>query len=391
MKELLVLIMFLICLAVQGQEKKEVFLQSKMNGSKTLSDGTTVEFWGYGIENQTTGNAKIELPGPTLRFNLGDTAVIQLNNDSPEDHTIHWHGLDVDQENDGVGHTSSDVHAGDTFMYEFVCTHPGTYLYHCHVLTPLHQAMGMYGVFIINGKDENHLYEENETKFTKEYSFLFSEMNTNWNINPLSPGPFALYEADYVMINGFSGQQLESEENVVKANEDDTLALRLSNMGYGSAEVLFPEELDVYIVGTDGRRIPKKSIDNVTLFPGERFDLIIRPNSSFDGEIPVNYYDLRNYNLIGVNEIQINISPGLGINTPSHKNTFKAYPVPFNKSLTVEVNDYPITLNLYDLTGRSIYADELVKNKTQLNNLPFMLKGIYILKVGDERTLIQKK
>jgi len=378
MKQILTFLGLILICSVNAQTK-EVFLQSKMNGEKTLSDGTEVQFWGYGIENTELGISRIDLPGPILRFDLGDTVIIHLNNVSPEDHTIHWHGLDVDQENDGVGHTSTDVYAGTSFTYQFVCTHAGTYLYHCHVLTPLHLAMGMYGLFIVDGATENSLYDQS-TKYTKDFSFLFSEMNTSWNIDPLNPGPFALYEADYVMVNGFADQELDSTDNVIYGILEDTLGFRMANTGYGKVRVTFPSELNVVLVGSDGRKLNNFiNVNELTLFPGERFEVLAQPNTLFEGLMNVEYYDLRNNNLIGSNDVNIAITSALEVNEEKNDNqTLRLFPNPASDFLTIQFDGSVSSGTITDLSGRSISNFDLTESETKID-ISNLNQGVYIL------------
>lgn len=365
-------------------QKKEVFLESGMDGTFLLA-GTfqQVSFWGYGYEGDSLNPTKLTIPAPTLRFDLGDTVVIRLNNTSPEAHTIHWHGLDVDQQNDGVGHTSNNVIPGDTFNYEFVCTHSGTYMYHCHVQTPLHLAMGMYGLFIVEGEEENLLYGS-DTKFTKEHEFLFSEMNTAWNIDPLNPGPFAMYETDYVMVNGKSGVQMSNNGNKVIASLYDTLAFRMANIGYGSNQVVFPSELEVYVVGSDGRRINDFTVEEITLYPGERYDFIAYPTVPFNGEISVDYLDLRNNNSVGVNSIYVEIEDDLGVSSLKNKeNSELIYPNPATDYIYLDFIPKGKWV-VYDTKGQEQQLDFDIENgKIKLNTSAFT-PGVYILKTEEK-------
>jgi FtsP/CotA-like multicopper oxidase with cupredoxin domain len=359
---------------------KEVFLESRMDGSMLLS-GTfdQVTFWGYGYEGDAANPTKITLPGPTLRFDLGDSVKIRLINTSVEAHTIHWHGLDVDQENDGVGHTSQDVEPGDTFDYQFVCTHAGTYMYHCHVQTPLHLAMGMYGLFIVNGETENHLYEV-DTKFTKEFSFLFSEMNTSWNMDVLSPGPFALYEADYLMVNGFSGNQMNNSANKVIAKLSDTLAFRMANIGYGSNHVAFPIELNVTAVASDGRRINSFGTNEIDIHPGERFDFIVESLSAFEGEIQVVYKDLRNNNVLGQNTIFVEIEDDLSTaEITSETASFVLYPNPASNTVSFSINANEEWVIL-DQNGKQLLVDFSHNNGEVSIDISSLSAGIYHIK-----------
>lgn len=388
MKRFFFYIILVSCFHANGQGSlKEVFLQSKMDGELTLFDGTEIVFWGYGIENQTTGMAKISLPGPTLRFDLGDTARIQLRNTSPEAHTIHWHGLDVDQANDGVGHTSSNVIPNALFTYEFVCSEPGTYMYHCHVLTPLHLAMGMYGLVIVGGEAPEQLYDST-TKYTKEFSFLFSEMNLSWNTNPMSPGPFALYEADYLMVNGMSDQELEFSDNTVVASENDTLAFRMANIGYGSVRAIFPPELEVYAVASDGRRVIPMETNELEIFPGERFDFIARPLQAFDGVIMVDYIDLRNNNLLGSNDISVIVTSTVGL-TNEALSTSSVYPNPFTESVHIESEEYPATIDVLDNTGKLL--KRLTVTSASEVDLHDLARGSYSLRIGADIFKIIKR
>ena len=92
------------------------------------------------------------IPGPTLRFREGDTAVIRVHNALPREETsIHWHGLLVPNAQDGVPYlTTPPIKAGTTLTYTFPLTHSGTYWYHSH--TGLQEQRGIYGSIVIEPK-----------------------------------------------------------------------------------------------------------------------------------------------------------------------------------------------------------------------------------------------
>ena len=124
-------------------------LFSEMDGIHFLDDGTAVPIWAYGWVT----DGFITLPGPLLTYDEGQQVDLNFTNPSPESHTIHLHGLDVDQANDGVPTTSFMVVTGESTVYSFEATHPGTFLYHCHVTTTLHLTMGMYGMILVTRPD----------------------------------------------------------------------------------------------------------------------------------------------------------------------------------------------------------------------------------------------
>jgi FtsP/CotA-like multicopper oxidase with cupredoxin domain len=91
------------------------------------------------------------LPGPTLRFTEGDDAVMRVRNDLREDTSIHWHGLLVPNDQDGVPHVNmAPIRPGETREYRFRLRHSGTYWYHSHSV--LQEQLGIYGGIVITPK-----------------------------------------------------------------------------------------------------------------------------------------------------------------------------------------------------------------------------------------------
>lgn len=382
---LLVICIFLASF-IYGQVK-EVSLVSKMNGQKTLVDGQEVLFWGYGIDDPLSQNEKIFLPGPVLRFDVGDTVLIHLKNESPEDHTIHWHGLDVDQANDGVPHTSAPILGGDQFSYTFVCKEPGSFIYHCHVLTTLHLSMGMYGLFIIDPQPANQIYN-NSGKYTKEYNYLLSELNTSWNLDPLSPGQFYLYEPDYGMINGFAGSEIVSNNESITATTSDSIGIRIANTGYGRIETVFPQDLEVMVYGSDGREVNSFTTDTLQLHPGERFGIVGYPQGEINDSIIINYYDLRNENLYYTNYIPVKITSDVSTDKED-LNLLSVYPNPFKTSLIIDNVSHVGSARIINLSGKTIWTGEL---KTGQNNINFDGQpGVYFLNFNGQQYKLMKQ
>src|SRR5690606_16282222 len=129
MKKLLVyLLIFFMGMPLLAQNKKRFLLYGQMFGRHTLANGNETFIWGFSHQ-KTEGNIPpVQLPAPTIVVNEGDSVEVMFINDSDEGHTIHFHGLDTDQENDGVPHTSNFVLTGDTFTYKFKATHAGNYI-----------------------------------------------------------------------------------------------------------------------------------------------------------------------------------------------------------------------------------------------------------------------
>ncbi|MDW7772244.1 MAG: multicopper oxidase domain-containing protein [Desulfobulbaceae bacterium] len=88
------------------------------------------------------------IPGPVLRFTEGDVARIHVRNAMDVETSIHWHGILVPPEMDGVPYISfPPIAPGTTFTYEFPIRQSGTYWYHSH--TMFQEQSGMYGSIVI--------------------------------------------------------------------------------------------------------------------------------------------------------------------------------------------------------------------------------------------------
>jgi FtsP/CotA-like multicopper oxidase with cupredoxin domain len=101
-----------------------------------------------------------QIPMPTLHFTEGDTAEVHVHNRMHHHETsIHWHGLLLPNEQDGVPYlTTAPIEPHGTHVYRFVIRQTGTYWYHSH--TMLQEQVGMYGAIVIHGRDERPGHEE---------------------------------------------------------------------------------------------------------------------------------------------------------------------------------------------------------------------------------------
>lgn len=87
-------------------------------------------------------------PGPVLRFTEGEQVTINVTNNLSESTSIHWHGLILPYQQDGVpGISYPGIAAGETFTYEFPIVQTGTYWFHSH--TGFQEPDGAYGAIVI--------------------------------------------------------------------------------------------------------------------------------------------------------------------------------------------------------------------------------------------------
>ncbi|WP_022886725.1 multicopper oxidase family protein [Glaciibacter superstes] len=108
--------------------------------SITLASGANVSAWTYG-----------SMPGPEIRVTQGDLVEVELRNrDIDAGVTIHWHGYDVPNGEDGVaGVTQDAVLPGEAFTYRFVADETGTYWYHTHQVSSDGVKRGLFGTLVV--------------------------------------------------------------------------------------------------------------------------------------------------------------------------------------------------------------------------------------------------
>jgi FtsP/CotA-like multicopper oxidase with cupredoxin domain len=102
----------------------------------------TLDVWGY------NGSC----PGPTIQVTQGDRVRILVENRLPESTSMHWHGIEVPIEQDGVPFVSQrPIAPGETYTYEFTVHQEGTFFYHAH--SAMQEMIGLIGMFIAHPRD----------------------------------------------------------------------------------------------------------------------------------------------------------------------------------------------------------------------------------------------
>lgn len=128
-------------------------------------DSLPVNFTGR-VSRATVVNGST--PGPILRWREGDTVTLAVTNRLKHATSIHWHGVRVPADMDGVpGLSFAGIAPGETFHYRFPVRQSGTYWYHSH--SGFQEQTGLIGVLIIDPRDRDPV------EFDKEYVVLLSD------------------------------------------------------------------------------------------------------------------------------------------------------------------------------------------------------------------------
>ena len=144
---LLITLLLLATTAANAQKRVRYVL--------TIAD-TTVNYTGKSKKAIAVNG---QLPMPTLYFTEGDTAEVVVYNKLHHETSIHWHGLLLPNEQDGVPYlTTAPILPHSNHTFEFVLRQSGTYWYHSH--TMLQEQIGMYGAIVIHKRGEQLKKEE---------------------------------------------------------------------------------------------------------------------------------------------------------------------------------------------------------------------------------------
>ncbi len=151
-------------------------LQARM-GPKVLS-GTRFDLTYSPVKVNFTGKERFataingSVPAPILRWKEGDTVTLKVTNHLAEDTSIHWHGIILPSEQDGVPHVSNGftgIRPGESFTYRFQVQQSGTYWYHSH--SGFQEQTGAYGAIVIDPKEpEPFTYDRDYVVMLSDWS-----------------------------------------------------------------------------------------------------------------------------------------------------------------------------------------------------------------------------
>ncbi|HEC19847.1 MAG TPA: copper resistance system multicopper oxidase [Gammaproteobacteria bacterium] len=258
----------------------------------------------------TTINGSI--PAPILRWREGDTITIRVHNKLSTSTSIHWHGIILPYQMDGVpGVSFKGIPAGETFTYRFTVNQAGTYWYHSH--TAFQEQTGMYGAIIIEPREGEHIRADRDlvvqlsdwtdedpmdvfAKLKKQsdyYNFnqptamdFFHDVSTlglgaalskrkMWNqmrMSPVDLADISAYTYTYLM-NGTSPRG--NWTGLFKPGE--RVRLRFISSGTQSFFDVRIPGLKMTVVHVDGQDVEPVTVDEFRCGPGETYDVLVSP------------------------------------------------------------------------------------------------------------------
>ncbi|MBX3646352.1 MAG: copper resistance system multicopper oxidase [Rhodocyclaceae bacterium] len=253
------------------------------------------------------------IPAPTLRWKEGETVTIRVTNKLAETTSIHWHGIILPYQMDGVpGISFAGIPPGQTFTYRFKVGQSGTYWYHSH--SGFQELTGMYGAIIVEPAggetiraDREHVVLLSDWTDNEDPMRVFSRLKTQsdyynynqptamaffrdasrdglksaldarrmWNQMRMSPTDLADLSANTLtyLMNGTT--PAGNWTGAFRPGEQVRLRF-INGAGNSFYDVRIPG-LKLRVVQVDGSNVDPVTVDEFRFGPGETYDVLIEP------------------------------------------------------------------------------------------------------------------
>lgn len=215
-----------------------------------VSAGNVVDAW--------TFNGMV--PGPVINLDIGDRMQLRVANELPMATDVHLHGLNVENQSDGVSPLTQDlIEPGETFTYEYTADEQAVAMYHPHAQGSLLLPNGMFGAILVGdvqlplGQTVGLEQVPADIEIAQEIPMV---LNDSGNIG--------------LSLNGKSFPATQP----YTANVGDWVLIHYYNEG-NLAHPMHLHQFDQIVVARDGYPIDPYTADTVTVAPGERYSVLV--------------------------------------------------------------------------------------------------------------------
>jgi len=211
------------------------------------------------------------IPGPIIRAKVGDRVIVHFRNDLPESTSIHWHGLRISNQMDGVpGVTQDPVEAGGEFLYDFVVRDAGTYWYHPHINSAAQVGWGMYGPLVVEDPNDPEEFGDDVVLVLSDISLYedgtFQPADTGGKFGDLFGR-----EGTVLLVNG----KVEPRLRVRQGKQQRWRIINAARARYFDLRVR--DHMFVKLGGDNGLAARSEEQYRVLVTPGERADVVFTP------------------------------------------------------------------------------------------------------------------
>ena len=191
------------------------------------------------------------IPGPEIRATEGDHCRFIVRNEMDQSTSIHWHGLDVPNAQDGVPYVTQaqPIKPGETYTYEFIVPNSGSHMYHAHHNSLEQVVGGLLGSFIVEPLDK-----AGEPAYDSDYTMILNDSILGFTIN---------------------GRSFPYTQPII-AKVGERVRIRFMNQGLMSHPMHLHGQ-PMLVITKDGYPVPAPyKCDTINIAPGERYDVIVQ-------------------------------------------------------------------------------------------------------------------
>lgn len=246
--------------------------------------GTVVGTWAYGST----------IPGQAFRATAGDRVTVDFRNDLPEATSVHWHGLAIRNDMDGVpGVTTPETAPGGQFAFDFVVPDPGTHWFHPH--HGLQLDHGLYAPFVIDDPDEPGDYEAEWILMLDDWTDgvgpdakeimagLMAAVETGNQMGGMGGMDHGMggmggmgmdagdVEYPFFLVNG----RVPTDPETFVARPGDRVRLRIINAAADTVFTVAVGGHDLVVTHTDGYPVQPVTTPALRIGMGERYDALV--------------------------------------------------------------------------------------------------------------------
>src|SRR5918996_589410 len=215
------------------------------------------------------------IPGPTLRVKQGSEIFVNVTNETQMETTVHWHGLRLENQYDGVPHeTQAPIEPGGRYTHRLTFPDAGLYWYHPHIREDYAQELGLYGNIIVEPEDPSFWPAADREVVLTLDDILIED------------GKIAAFDphgANYAAMGRFGNVLLiggETEQHL-EIGRGEVVRFYLTNTANTRVFKVTAPGSDMKLVGSDAGRYEREEwVDHVVIAPSERAVVDVRFNDA---------------------------------------------------------------------------------------------------------------
>lgn len=281
-----------------------------------VAESSTIDLGGKIVPTFSYGQ---RLPGRVIRANVGDQLHVAVTNRLAEPTSVHWHGIALRNDMDGVTPATRTIAAGAAFTYDFSVPDPGTYWFHPHV--GVQADYGLYGPLIVDDPNEKPWYDEEWIVMLDDWtsgvgadparilaklsdgsmssmpgmSMSSSSMGGGMSMGSSSGSPAGgMGVGTSALLGGDAGDvtypdylingRLATAPTSFASTPGRRIRIRIINAGADTAFRVALGEHTMTVTHTDGFPVKPVVVDGLLIGMGERYDVVV---TAKDGVFPL--------------------------------------------------------------------------------------------------------